>query len=584
MLACCCSSSSATRPAAAAAVFVLRPWTRRALTTNTLVAARSPQRHHHQPASTAARARARAPVLSSTLAASRSFQHAARFSTSALRRAPAPQPFLLADIGEGIQEVEIIKFMAKEGDRVEEFDPICEVQSDKATVEITSRFTGTISSLTHKVGDIVKVGSPICFIQKDGTDTAADAESPKATSQPQVDTRPTPAPETAPSAPKSDPVVNPSPSRPSFADLRPGQDILATPAVRRLSRDHTVDLAHVQGTGKDGRITKEDVQRHLDGGSGSSGSVRGGGNGQADASREAVSSSAASAESVPLDPIRRAMFKAMSNTLQIPHFAYSEEIDVTALEGLRKTISRSLAASASKNTDQQGEPTKLTMLPLLVKALSLALHDHPLFLSTLEIPRVNPTNGSPTSPSEQANGAKLTRRTSHDISIALSSPQGLLTPLLRSVHSRSILDLAVQIADLQSRAMVPAKQAGGGGLTPADFGGGGTITLSNIGAVGGGTYTHPLIPPTGQLAIGALGRTRAMPRFAGECPQDGLGELSSSENAGGREDPDRILKRLIMPVSFTGDHRVVEGAEMARLVQRWKTLVEQPSLWFTMLK
>ncbi|KAE8223195.1 hypothetical protein CF326_g8236 [Tilletia indica] len=566
----CCSSPAST--ATSAAVAALRPWTRHALTRGTARLAATHSSQHPQHLSSPRPAYSRSLTLSNYPL----FNTAARFSTSSLRRAPAPQPFLLADIGEGIQEVEIIKFMAKEGDRVEEFDPICEVQSDKATVEITSRYAGIISSLTHKVGDIVKVGSPICFIQKEGASTGGEeVEAPKPAAPETKPDAPQPsAQQEEPSpAPKSD-TVKPA-AQPSFSDLRPGQDILATPAVRRLSRDHTVDLAVVQGTGKDNRITKEDVLRYLENGKAPAAvqenlsAESAAPSEQSGASQQTVAS--AKAESAPLDSIRRAMFKAMSNTLQIPHFAYSEEIDVTALEELRKSISRSLAASASQSADKQGSPTKLTMLPLLVKALSLALHDHPLFLSTLELPR------PPASVSEQANGAKLNRRVSHDVSIALSSPQGLLTPLLRSVESRSIINLASQIADLQTRASMPGKA---GGLTPADFGSGGTITLSNIGAVGGGTYTHPLIPPTGQLAIGALGRTRAMPRFAGECPQDGLGELASSDKG----DPDRIVKRLIMPVSFTGDHRVVEGAEMARLVHRWKTLVEQPSLWFTLLK
>jgi len=507
--------------------------------------------------------------------------------------------------------------MAKEGDHVEEFDPICEVQSDKATVEITSRFSGRITQLSHKVGDIVKVGHPLCFIQKaggllgegadvqveyssaqvsDGAGTSAPSPSPGTSSAPSV---PAPPP-LQPTEPQPERNQAPAPATAAshFRSSGDGQDILATPAVRRLSRDHSVDLANVEGTGKEGRITKEDVLRFLDkggveraGSSSASGSAVQNsqriGSGGAPASAEA----GAEADSVPLDGVRRAMFKAMSNTLRIPHFAYSEEIDVTALEEVRKTITKATAFSAKAKDDGSSKPTKLTLLPLLVKALSLALHEHPLFLSTLELPKLDATD--PAKPGalvqQQANGARLRRRTSHDISIALSSPTGLLTPLLRSVESRTVTELAVQIADLQARAASSSTTgAGGQGLTPADFGAGGTITLSNIGAMGGGTYTHPLIPPTGQLAIGALGRTRALPRFASECPADGLGEIeiasSSSVATGPTAAADRILRRLIMPVSFTGDHRVVEGAEMARLVRRWKMLVEQPSLWLSLLK
>ncbi|KAK0550778.1 hypothetical protein OC846_003545 [Tilletia horrida] len=503
----------------------------------------------------------------------------ANISTSVARRAQHSQPFILADIGEGIQEVEIIKFMAKEGDKVEEFDPICEVQSDKATVEITSRFAGTITKLTHKVGDIVKVGSPLCFIRKEGDtpseEPVASEESASSPAEGQEIHGKEASVSTGEEHAGAPSKSNDSQSAPTagFAPTRSGEDILATPAVRRLSRDHGVQLGDIQGNGKDGRITKEDVLRYIENKQNGQGDQSAS---EADRPSQVNAAASSHVESQSLDSIRRAMFKAMAATLQVPHFAYSEEIDVTALEELRKNISTSL--KTSKDTQNAGLQ-KITMLPLLVKALSLALRDHPLFLSTLSLPTSNGSGAEGLA--QQANGAKLVRRNTHDISIALSTPQGLLTPLLRSVESKSITDLAFQIVDLQTRAVAPK---GSPGLTPSDFGSGGTITLSNIGAVGGGTYTHPLLPPTGQLAIGALGRTRALPRFASECPQDGLGEISTPWTAAPASDPNRVVKRLIMPVSFTGDHRVVEGAELARLVNRWKTLVEQPSLWFTLLK
>ncbi|KAK0538034.1 hypothetical protein OC834_000606, partial [Tilletia horrida] len=263
----------------------------------------------------------------------------ARFSTSTRVSAGAPpQPFLLADIGEGIQEVEIIKFMAKEGDHVEEFDPICEVQSDKATVEITSRFAGTITQLTHKVGDIVKVGSPLCFIQKEDGEGSEEGQVRPAPEQkePQEPAALQPAPSkgqdtSTSTATQSRTETSSSASSTPSQFSRPGEDILATPAVRRLSRDHNVELANVNGTGKEGRITKEDVLRFIEenGSSGSGSGAPAAIPAQERRVSEQTSISAASSgsgtnSSAPLDPIRRAMFKAMSNSLQIPHFAYSE--------------------------------------------------------------------------------------------------------------------------------------------------------------------------------------------------------------------------------------------------------------------
>ena len=352
------------------------------------------------------------------------------------------------------------------------------------------------------------------------------------------------------------------------------KDILATPAVRRVSREHNVNLADVVGTGKDGRITKEDVLKFIQGGPSQSSTTQ-----SSDRQpTQATQSPAGETQVIDLDPVRRAMFRAMTSTLHTPHFAYSDEIDVTALEKIRALLSanvpskyrRSLAAHEEQGLDRVEEESrfdKLTMLPLLVKAMSMALHEHPLFRSTLSLPPSSPeVDGNVQKISSQA---KLHRRSSHDISIALSSPAGLLTPCLTRVETKSIFDLSSNIVRLQSRASSPK------GLGPSDLKATGTITLSNIGAVGGGTYTHPLIPPTGQLAIGALGRTRPLPRFASEVP--GAGKKATIE------DPDRVVRRLIMPVSFTGDHRVVEGAELAKLVNRWKALVESPELWLGLL-
>lgn len=239
------------------------------------------------------------------------------------------------------------------------------------------------------------------------------------------------------------------------------------------------------------------------------------------------------------------MFKAMTATLSTPHFAYSDEIDVTDLDQVRVLLSKSIPERYTQAGDASF--TKLTLLPLLVKAMSLALHEHPMFRSTLN--------------SDQ----KLVRRSSHDVSIALTSKVGLLTPCITDVQAKSIYDVSAFITRLQTVA------GSSKGLAPADLKPTGTITLSNVGAVGGGTYTHPLLPPTGQLAIGALGRSRVLPRFASEIPSLGV------------SDPDKIVRRLIMSVSFTGDHRVVEGADLARLVNRWKQLVENPSLWLGLL-
>lgn len=468
------------------------------------------------------------------------------FATTPRRLATETKPYLLADVGEGITECEIIKWFVQPGAVVQEFDPICEVQSDKASVEITSRYAGTIKRLMHKEGDVAKVGHALCEIEME-TEGAGSAEGSTDGGGEEVEI-------TGVSKESDFKVVDMK----GFVSAEHkhsnggggsvaggnGEGVLATPAVRRVSREHNVDLSQVCGTGRDGRITKEDVLNYVQNGAQTS---------QPASSPPAPtgagstpSAAAGTIETIELTPIQRAMFKAMTATLSTPHFAYSDEIDVTDLDKVRILLSKSIPA---RYTDaDEASFTKLTLLPLLVKAMSLALHDHPMFRSTLN-----------------SEARHLVRRSSHDISIALTSKVGLLTPCITDVQSKSIYDLSSSITRLQTTAASPK------GLSPTDLKATGTITLSNVGAVGGGTYTHPLLPPTGQLAIGALGRSRILPRFASEIPS-----LNES-------DPDKIVRRLIMSVSFTGDHRVVEGADLARLVNRWKQLVENPSMWLGLL-
>lgn len=234
---------------------------------------------------------------------------------------------------------------------------------------------------------------------------------------------------------------------------------------------------------------------------------------------------------MPLSGTRKAMFRAMSATWSAPHFLYAEEIDVTALNKVRAHLQARLSAEA-----REGPAVKLTLLPFLIKAMSMVMDQHPLFRSTLDTERM-----------------ELRQSEAHRFSMALASTRGLVTPALPGdVRNQSVLDVARNVAHLQQRGSSER------GLSPADLGAGGaTVTLSNIGSVGG-TYTFPLLPPTGQLVIGGLGRARTLPRFDAN---------------------DNIVKATVLTASFVADHRVVEGAELARFVDAWKRRVEDPSSW-----
>ncbi|GAA5890129.1 hypothetical protein JCM16303_004800 [Sporobolomyces ruberrimus] len=495
-------------------------------------------------------------------------------STGSSRSRTTTKQFKLADIGEGITECEVVKWLVEPGDAIEEFDPIVEVTSDKASVEITSPFSGTIKTLAGGVGEMLKVGSTLCEI-----DTVADSEEGVS-----------PAPPNEGSEFTTSPIPHPVRPDPTLG----AASVLATPATRRFAREHNVDLTEVTPTGRDGRVTKGDIHEYT---------KKKVGGAQPFVPFERPPSSPAApppppplrktpsstpcssppvGDTIPLSSTRRAMYRAMTSSLEIPHFAYSETIDVTLLERLRISLNSNIPLayrktlspnntlsierarqwrSETKPTEESAKFDRITLLPLLLKALSNALHEHPLFTCTLASSLK--TSAEPS----------LVRRLAHDVSVAVSSPSpsgGLFTPVLRSIDTQSIYSIASNLTHLQS-FVTPASTP----KFPAQFQGSGTITLSNIGAIGGRT-THPVIPPTGQLAIGALGRMRVEPRFAQGSEEERAKRVAKGEELDLERDW-KIEPRLVMDVSFSADHRVVEGVELARLVETWKRIIEDPT-------
>ena len=366
---------------------------------------------------------------------------------------------------------------------------------------------------------MLKVGSTLCEIEVVNSveETSPSPSSSSATAES--------------SSTKSEDKV-PHPVRPDPS--QGSASVLATPATRRFARELKVDLTQVKPTGRDGRVTKGDVLEHSKKKQGDTqpfipferpptdSPCRQARSHAPPPPSSSLSPASTSSHTIPLSSTRRAMFKAMSASLQIPHFAYSDTIDVTLLEQLRLSLNSniplryrktfaskdelSLARTEQWGTNEQSQRAeesarfdRITLLPLLVKALSTAMHEHPLFSCTLS---------SSSSPSSEPS---LLRRPSHDISVAVSSPSpsgGLYTPVLRSIDSVSVFSVASNLTHLQS-FLTPTSTIP---KFPSQYQGAGSIALSNIGAIGGKT-THPVIPPTGQLSIGAMGRVRVEPRF-----------------------------------------------------------------------
>ncbi|XVF38745.1 hypothetical protein REPUB_Repub20aG0128100 [Reevesia pubescens] len=413
----------------------------------------------------------------------------------------------LAQTGEGIAECELLKWFVQEGDEVEEFQPLCEVQSDKATIEITSRYKGIVAHILHVPGSIVKVGETLLKM------AVEESQVP---------------PITIP-----DNLENAKP-----VDAKLNRDcsgiVLSTPAIRNLAKEHGIKINDVQGSGKDGRVLKEDVLKYaIQKGIIKDPLVT------ATANLEELlhvekNSSEVSAQVaghyedtiVPLRGFQRTMVKTMSMAAKVPHFHYVEEINCDTLAELK--------ASFQTNNFELG--IKFTFLPILIKALSMALSKYPMVNSCFNEVSL-----------------EVILRGSHNIGIAMATPNGLVVPNIKNVQTLSILEITKELSRLQQLARDNK-------LNPADISGG-TITLSNIGSIGGKFGVPILNLP--EVAIIAMGRIQKLPQLA---------------------DDGNVYPASIMTVNIGADHRVLDGAIVARFCNEWKQFIEKPELLMLHMK
>ncbi len=422
--------------------------------------------------------------------------------------------FILPDIGEGIVECELTKWLVREGDLIEEDQPVVEVMTDKALVEIPAPEQGRITRLYYGEGEIARVHEPLFAYQTE--EGEGDQEEPSTETQhgtPEADAT-TASPAEADSGPgeTAEPVSRPVATATGGPARRRTP---ATPAVRRLVREHGLTLDAIRGSGKHGRVLKADVLAHVDGSA--TGEQPGE---QARSTREPGPAPLQQEGRVePIKGIRAAMAKQMAHSAAIiPHFIYGEEVDITELLALRERL----------KPDAEARRVRLTLMPFFMKALAIAVAEYPVMNS-----RVNDAV------------TEIHYQPHCNIGMAVDSEAGLMVPNIKQVEQRTVLEIAEEIARL-----VEAARAG---RVARDDLHDGTITLSNIGALGG-TYAAPLINAP-EVAIAALGRTQHLPRFDAE---------------------DRVVKRAILPVSWAGDHRIIDGGTMARFCNRWKGLLESP--------
>ncbi|MEM0515263.1 dihydrolipoyllysine-residue acetyltransferase [Pseudoalteromonas sp. YIC-827] len=450
-------------------------------------------------------AKVHAPLFAMNVAGEETSAAATPVAQQATEAAPAAQSasqgsaledFILPDIGEGIVECEVVEWLISEGDEIKEDQPVCDVMTDKALVQIPAKYDGKVMKLYYQKGDIAKVHSPLFQMEIAGS--SANAASTDA----------------APAVQAAAPAQTANADKPSSEPVAQGK-ALASPAVRRRARELDVDISTVPGSGKNGRVFKEDIERFI------------AGSASAKPAEQATSTSAAPAAAAsggtrvePIKGMKAAMAKQMVRSVStIPHFTYSDEIDLTDLIALRGGL--------KEEYKQQG--VKLTMMPFFIKALSLAMKEFPIL-------------------NAQVNDdcTELTYFDDHNIGMAVDSKLGLLVPNVKQVQNKSIVDVANEVTRLTESARE-------GRVAPADLKSG-TISISNIGAIGGTTATPIINKP--EVAIVALGKLQHLPRF----------------NAKGE-----VEARAIMQVSWSGDHRVIDGGTIARFNNLWKDYLEQPT-------
>jgi 2-oxoisovalerate dehydrogenase E2 component (dihydrolipoyl transacylase) len=451
----------------------------------------------------------------------------------------------LAQTGEGIQECELVRWYVQEGDEIEEFGRVCEVQSDKATIEITSPYSGIIKALKHAEGDTVPVGDVLAEIAVEGSSSlAATGAAYEQEDVGVADTNNLKASSSLESESTNTTIQKANFSTKSGDALHSNKEetsqLLTSPAVRRLAQELNIDIFRVFGTGPGGRVTKGDVLAYHQAGleeipgaedatgEAANAAVKGIDHHQIDQTQHHQTQQKETQhhqleerplQVIPLRGYRRAMFKTMTTAASIPHFHYCDEVSTNVMIDLRSRLQGSPALKG----------VKLTYMPFFIKAAAMALAENPSINASIA----------------SSNDA-LIQHAHINIGVAVATPLGLVVPNIKHVEHLSIAEIAREVSRLQNSAMhnqLKQEEVSGG-----------TFTISNIGVVGG-TYATPLVNSP-EVAIMALGKIQRLPRFAA----DGVSVEAAN----------------MLSVSLGADHRVVDGATLAGFGVAWKTLIEDP--------
>ncbi|MBK9323906.1 MAG: dihydrolipoyllysine-residue acetyltransferase [Bdellovibrionaceae bacterium] len=407
----------------------------------------------------------------------------------------------LPELGEGVTEGELVKWLVKPGDTIKTDQPIAEVMTDKATVEVPTPLSGTVKELKFKAGDVVKVDNTLLILE--GT-TAPVSVAPAKTAAAQMT------------------VATPMAKiHPPVAEAR----VLATPATRRLARELGVDLNMLDGSGLAGRVTRDDVISAKGGASSmGAGATRAGAAvpaaiaPSANIPRPAYQGTGGTEERVPMIGIRRKIAENMQKSKAIiPHFTLMDEANVTELVNLRE----SLKDYAEKNG------TKITYLPIVMKALIATIREFPTFNASIDDA-----------------ASEIVYKKYFNIGFAADTPNGLVVPVIKNADQKTITELSKEILDLSKRAR--------DGKLKTEEMKGACITITNIGSIGG-TYATPVINHPEVAIIGMY--------KIDDKPVIKNGQLAAIK---------------VMNYTVTADHRLIDGAVAAKFLKSFIERIENP--------
>lgn len=417
------------------------------------------------------------------------------------------------------ENVDIIEVLVNEGDSIQAEDPLITLESDKATMDIPSPAAGVVKKILIKAGDKVKEGTPIILLEETaGEEQTTEKKSKEPAAEPEEDKRPEskaeskpPETETVAATPGVDYRQKPPPSAPIGAELAGASQSAkahASPSVRRFARELGVDLGLVYGSGRKGRILKEDVKAFTK--SVMSGNKLSATGGFGLPEIPAVDfSKFGPVETKPLTRLKRLSGQNLHRSwITVPHVTQFDEADITELEEFRQ----------SKKSEAERHGTKLTLLSFLIKAVVVALKKYPEFNASL----------SP-------DGENLILKNYYHIGIAVNTDAGLMVPVIKDADQKGMFDLAMELAELAQKARDKK-------LTPTEMQGG-CFTITSLGHIGGTGFTPVINAP--ELAILGVARASMQPVYT-----DG-----------------KFEPRLVLPFSLSYDHRVIDGVAGAEFTR-----------------